>query len=1064
MATPKEKAAKKRELPKKENDLYRSIAKFYETKQYKKGIKVRHTHTHKLMFDSGHTFYVSSRRPHSPMRCPSSALTRHPQSADAVLKKFPDHGETQAMKGLCLNCLGDEKKDEARELVKLALRNDMMSHVCWHVHGLLHRSDKDYAQAVKAYKQALKIDPGNMLILRDSSLLQVQMRDLEGFCETRRRILVEKPNQKSHWMAFAVAHHLAGRPAMAFDLLSQFQKTLEDGSASAGRTKDYEESELVLYKAQLLVEDGKHAEALTHLEKEQDWCVDVLGRKTEAATLLLRLGRFEEAQAAWRELLTGSYSAENYGTHRGWQAALLELAGADLEAVLGLKALDLVPAAVELTAAQRATLVASYASLAADRPRSRAVKRIPLTFLDGPAFDAALEAYMRAQLADGVPALAADLSALFASRCAAGESGSGTTVSGADPVCGRFGSSHPRSTSSQPADGRPLLVRLKEPRQVAAHPVFAKVHALASGFLANVQGHGSLDAKTADAAGAAAAVAATSPQAELWCRYLLAQLEEGRGDLEAALAHIEAAIAHTPTAVDLYERRARLLKKSGDAEGASLQMEVARKLDLQDRYINNKSTKYLLRLGKRAEALATIGLFTKHDGDPSHNIKEMQVLWVANEFGAAALRSGEYGPALKSFLQVEKTFDEFTDDQFDFHSYCLRKMTLRSYVGCLQMSSRQPHHVSYQRAACGAIACYLDLFDNPSLAKPPKVDGEVTDEELAAMSPAERKAAKAKAKRAKEKAAKRAEDEAAAKAKAAAAEAAADAAGGKEKKKSKFGDPPAAIADPDPNGAAHLAVPPLPEAHRLVTALLKFAPAALTTHAAAFDVACRRGKPLVALKAMLAAHKLDRSDPALFLRAAAFAVGVGLGASAATAAAAAASSASSGSGAGGGSSAAGERKGAAVCRGAVAVAVAALARGAPARAALDAELATLVPGGDAFAFVDAFAAAHAGRSLPHALAAARATLLLAPLMAAKQASSAGARAAGMVTAGGLDRDGCSVGACSEAHALLVDECGEPKAAASWHALCAAKYPKSAAFGTLARPVVGDTEPAPDAAE
>lgn len=31
----------KRYLPKKEMDLYKSIAKHYETKQYKKGVKVR---------------------------------------------------------------------------------------------------------------------------------------------------------------------------------------------------------------------------------------------------------------------------------------------------------------------------------------------------------------------------------------------------------------------------------------------------------------------------------------------------------------------------------------------------------------------------------------------------------------------------------------------------------------------------------------------------------------------------------------------------------------------------------------------------------------------------------------------------------------------------------------------------------------------------------------------------------------------------------------------------------------------------------------------------------------
>ena len=83
MATPKEKAAKKRELPKKENDLYRSIAKFYETKQYKKGIK----------------------------------------AADNILKKFPNHGETLCMKGLTLQCMG--KKDEAVVLVKQGLMQDM---------------------------------------------------------------------------------------------------------------------------------------------------------------------------------------------------------------------------------------------------------------------------------------------------------------------------------------------------------------------------------------------------------------------------------------------------------------------------------------------------------------------------------------------------------------------------------------------------------------------------------------------------------------------------------------------------------------------------------------------------------------------------------------------------------------------------------------------------------------------------------------------------------------------------------------------------------------------------
>ena len=30
--------------------------------------------------------------------------------------------------------------------------------------------------------------------------------------------------------------------------------------------------------------------------------------------------------------------------------------------------------------------------------------------------------------------------------------------------------------------------------------------------------------------------------------------------------------------------------------------------------------------------------------------------------------------------------------QFDFHSYCMRKMTLRTYVNFLKMSDTLPHH------------------------------------------------------------------------------------------------------------------------------------------------------------------------------------------------------------------------------------------------------------------------------------------------------------------------------------------------------------------------------------
>jgi hypothetical protein len=111
-------AGQGRPLPKKEADIFKNVIKFYESKQYKKGLK----------------------------------------NADAILKRYPNHGETLCMKGLIVNAMavselslwgappetkkqggGDaqqqqqqqqqqtvsDKKKEAVELVKRGLMMDM---------------------------------------------------------------------------------------------------------------------------------------------------------------------------------------------------------------------------------------------------------------------------------------------------------------------------------------------------------------------------------------------------------------------------------------------------------------------------------------------------------------------------------------------------------------------------------------------------------------------------------------------------------------------------------------------------------------------------------------------------------------------------------------------------------------------------------------------------------------------------------------------------------------------------------------------------------------------------
>lgn len=70
---------------------------------------------------------------------------------------------------------------------------------------------------------------------------------------------------------------------------------------------------------------------------------------------------------------------------------------------------------------------------------------------------------------------------------------------------------------------------------------------------------------------------------------------------------------------------------------------------------------------------------------------------------------------LTSFLLLllRQHFVEITDDQFDFHTYCMRKMTLRSYVDLLKLEDVLRQHPFYYKAARTAIQIYLALHDKP---------------------------------------------------------------------------------------------------------------------------------------------------------------------------------------------------------------------------------------------------------------------------------------------------------------------------------------------------------------
>ena len=680
-----------------------------------------------------------------------------------------------------------ERKAEAYELVRKGVKQDIKSHVCWHVYGLLYRSDREYLQAIKCYRGALRHDKDNIQILRDLSLLQVQMRDLPGFVQTRNQLLTLKPTNRNNWFSFALARHLSNQCQQAIGIVESYEKTLEGTAVE----NEYEHSEMLLFKNMLIEESGDAQRALDHLDASASLIVDKQGMKEKRGELLLQLGMWDDADALYSSLLCKN--SENGIYHAGRQAAALQAH----KATAYWQDEDVPPEA-------EAKLNELYAALQAQFPRSEMSRRLPCDFARGEAaLRTALTTYCLPVLRKGVPSLYANL--------------------------------------------KPLA---KAPWRAAA------MGKLFGEWLAALEKTGCLPGEAAK----------ELPLMTVWVRVLVAMHADMCGDRPTALAQLEEAIEHTPTLVDLYMFKARVHKHSGDLQAAADWMDAARGMDLADRYLNTKATRYLLRADRTDAAIKTIALFTKDGETGISNLFDMQCMWWELESAASYLRQGDVGRALKAFTSVEKHFSDIVEDQFDFHTYCVRKMTLRAYVRMLRLEDSVWGHAFYVKAAHGVLETYLRIVDKSTGADGGGAeggkDGAAGSEADDAASAAERKKAESKRKKAEAKA--RAEAEAKA------AEVKAEAASGKGGKNNK-GAAKEKPVDEDPDGVLlATAADPLERASSYLRTLQLHARGDLATHTYAYELATRKKKPLLALRALLKAKAIAPGDAAVAGRCKAF--------------------------------------------------------------------------------------------------------------------------------------------------------------------------------------------------
>ncbi|KAG7821940.1 hypothetical protein KL928_000415 [Ogataea angusta] len=582
------KTAKYRPTASKEENQFREALKLYDSKQYKKSLKV----------------------------------------IDGVLKKNPHHAESLALKGLALY-YSDTDKESAESYITRALEKDSTNNVVNHIAGIYYRAVKNYKEAAKWYQAAMDHGSTNKSILRDLSSMQSQIRDFKNLPKSRLGYLEDQPGYRANWTASAVAHQLHGDLANAEKVLGRIEDLIRD---KLQESDYFEHSECLLYRNDVIAQMGDYEAALKDLERIEatNMVLDGLSLLEKRADYLMKLNRKKEASLVYRKLLKRNPDNAKYYYQ--------------LEDALGVRNSPRVRLAL-------------YEKLASFYPKSDPPNFIPLTFLAGEEFKQKAKNYVLGQLRRGVPSTFVNVKPLYKNNSHA-----------------------------------------------------ATIYSIVSEFFETVH---------------------DQPLTYCWTAYFLAQHHYHVGSYSEALKMIELAINHTPTLVELYILKARIYKRMNELDQAASVMNEGLKLDLQDRFINTKTTKYYLRADNVHKAIDTISVFTKNDDSPNglRDLHLMQSIWFIVESAESYLRKyrkalGEHndteaktnlGLAFKRYVSLTKIFEEFSDDQVDFHHYCMRKGTPRAYLTMIDWADNLFDQPMYNRVLDGLSESVLEAVRHKEL-------------------------------------------------------------------------------------------------------------------------------------------------------------------------------------------------------------------------------------------------------------------------------------------------------------------------------------------------------------
>lgn len=288
------------------------------------------------------------------------------------------------MKALFLYFTGS--KTEGFDLSKKALMKNLKSDIAWHIYGIINRSNHNYQEAINCYKKALDISPDNVQILRDLSLLQVQIRDVEGLCDTRKKLLKNKDSLTINWVAYAFSLHLKGSIDEALKVIESINNITKNNPL-----KGIEKSEFTLYHAQVYADGGNYEMQLKTLETNEADITDKTAYYEMKAFALTKLGQTEAAIAEIEKLIEfNPYNKQSYNL---------------LKEVKGLPA-------VAQNEEEREKIVAFFDEAAA-KYKTSIVSYMGLEYSTGADFEKKLMNYILPYYRKGIPSLFSELKHLY---------------------------------------------------------------------------------------------------------------------------------------------------------------------------------------------------------------------------------------------------------------------------------------------------------------------------------------------------------------------------------------------------------------------------------------------------------------------------------------------------------------------------------------------------------------------------------------------------------------------------------------------------------------------------